>query len=207
VQVKLLRFLQEKEFTRLGSSKPQKSDVRIIAATNQDLEKLVAEKKFREDLYYRLNVIRIPIPPLRERKEDIPPLVDHFVQTIAGRERKTIAGLSAEAMNALMNHPFPGNIRELENAIERAVVFCEGEYIRLADLPVFLKGEKEDDLPEIGSSLEEKVRHLEIREIQRALAESGGVKSRAARALGITERILGYKMKMYDLPSADTQEK
>jgi two-component system NtrC family response regulator len=207
VQVKLLRFLQEKEFTRLGSSKPQKSDVRIIAATNQDLEKLVAEKKFREDLYYRLNVIRIPIPPLRERKEDIPPLVDHFVQTIAGRERKTIAGLSAEAMNALMNHPFPGNIRELENAIERAVVFCEGEYIRLADLPVFLKGEKEDDLPEMGSSLEEKVRHLEIREIQRALSESGGVKSRAARALGITERILGYKMKTYDLPSADTKEK
>lgn len=206
-QVKLLRFLQEKEFTRIGSSKPQKSDVRIIAATNQDLEKMIAEKKFREDLYYRLNVIRIPIPPLRDRKEDIPPLVDHFVQTIAGRERKTILGLSAEAMNALVNHSFPGNIRELENAIERAVVFCEGEYIRLADLPVFLKGKKEDDLPEMGSSLEEKVKHLEIREIKRALAESGGVKSRAARALGITERILSYKMKSVDLPPADTTEK
>jgi DNA-binding NtrC family response regulator len=205
LQVKLLRFIQEKEFTRLGSSKPQKSDVRIIAATNQDLEKFVGEKKFRDDLYYRLNVIRILIPPLRARKEDIPLLVDHFIKTYAVREHKNVKGLSAEAMNALMSHPFPGNIRELENAVERAVVFCEGEYIRLADLPVFLKGKSEDDLPESGLPLEDKVRQLEIREINRALAESGGVKSRAARNLGVTERILGYKMKMYGISAAENK--
>lgn len=200
LQVKLLRFLQDKEFYRLGSTKPLKSDVRIIAATNRDLEKMMKEEKFRADLYYRLNVIHIHVPPLKQRKEDIPPLVDSFIRKYSERENKKVEGISAEAMNILLNYSFPGNIRELENIMERAVVFCEGHYITSADLPVFLKEKKEEELEQEEKSLTDKVKQLEIREIKRALRESGGVKSRAARTLGITERILGYKMKIYNLP-------
>jgi len=197
LQVKLLRFLQEREFYRLGSSQPLKSDVRIIAATNRDLEKLMEEEKFRPDLYYRLNVIRIYVPPLRKRKEDVPPLVDHFIRKFAEKEGKKIEGISAEAMNAIIQYPFPGNIRELENVMERAVVFCEKDYIITANLPLFLKEKKEEKLQMDGLSLTERVKRLEILEIKKALRENNGVKSRAAQALGITERMLGYKIKSY----------
>lgn len=200
LQIKLLRFLQEREFYRLGSSRPLKSDVRIIAATNKDLEKLVKEDKFRADFYYRLNVIRIHVPPLRERKEDIPPLVDHFIRKYSEREGKEIEGISAEVMNALMNFSYPGNIRELENVIERAVVFCEGGVITSSDLPLYLKENKEEELTDEVKSLRDKVKRIEIMEIKKALLETGGVKSKAARALGITERMLSYKMKTYNLP-------
>ncbi|MGB6340501.1 MAG: sigma-54 dependent transcriptional regulator, partial [Candidatus Aminicenantaceae bacterium] len=199
LQVKLLRVLQEKEFYRLGSSRPLKSDVRILAATNMDLEKAVKEEKFRPDLYYRLNVIRIHVPPLRERKEDIPPLVDYFVRMYSGREEKTIEGITAEAMNVLVQYSYPGNIRELENVIERAVVFCDGSFITLGDLPVFLKETLEDDLVFEGLTLPEKVKKLEKKEIQRALRDNGGIKSKAARVLGVTERILSYKLKNYSI--------
>lgn len=197
LQVKLLRFLQEREFYRLGSSQPLKSDVRIIAATNRDLEKLMEEEKFRPDLYYRLNVIRIYVPPLRKRKEDVPPLVDHFIRKFAEKEGKKIEGISAEAMNAIIQYPFPGNIRELENVMERAVVFCEKDYIITANLPLFLREKKEEKLQMDGLSLTERVKRLEILEIRKAIRENNGVKSRAARALGITERMLGYKIKSY----------
>lgn len=199
LQVKLLRFLQDREFVRLGSTRPLRSDVRIITATNRDLEKLMKEEKFRPDLYYRLNVIRIDVPPLRSRKEDIAPLVDFFIQKYAAREGKKIEGISREAMAALMGYPFPGNIRELENTIERAVVFSEGGVLSLADLPVFLKEKKEEEIAVEDMPLTEKVKRLETREIRRALLEANGVKSRAARALGITERMLRYKMKTYGL--------
>jgi len=203
VQVKLLRFLQDREFFRLGSTKPRKADVRVIAATNKNLEKLVSEEKFRADLYYRLNVIRIEVPPLQERKEDIPLLVDHFIREYSRREGKTIKGISAEALNVLMNHEFPGNVRELENTIERAVIFAEGEIITRADLPVFLEIRSEKDVaesgPDFSKPLTDKVRDLEIREIRQALEKTGGVKSRAAKMLGITERMLSYKMKIYQL--------
>jgi two-component system NtrC family response regulator len=199
VQVKLLRFLQDREFYRLGSSKPLKADVRIIAATNRDLEKLLREEKFRADLYYRLNVIRIQVPPLRERREDIPPLVDFFVKKYAGREGKKIGGITQEAMAALVRYPFPGNIRELENIVERAAVFAEAEAITLDDLPVFLRERREDDVASGDLTLPERVRRLEVREIKRALLEAGGVKSRAARTLGLTERMLGYKIKTYKI--------
>ncbi len=199
VQVKLLRFLQDREFYRLGSSKPLKSDVRIIAATNRDLEKLMKEEKFRADLFYRLNVISILVPPLRERREDIPPLVDVFIKKYAAREGKKISGISREAMDALVRHPFPGNIRELENSLERAAVFAEGDTITLSDLPIFLREKREDEIEIRDLPLTERVRRLEAREIKRALVESNGVKSRAAQVLGITERMLGYKMKIYGL--------
>ncbi|MGQ9801410.1 MAG: sigma-54-dependent transcriptional regulator [Candidatus Saccharicenans sp.] len=204
VQVKLLRFLQDREFYRLGSTRALKADVRVIAATNRNLEKLVGEEKFRADLYYRLNVIRIDVPALRERKEDIPVLVDHFIREYSRREKKNIKGISAEAMDLLLKHDFPGNVRELENAIERAIIFAEGEVITRADLPVFLEIKSEKELvgaatPDFSRPLTDKVRELEIREIRRALEKSGGVKSRAARLLGITERMLSYKMKVYEL--------
>lgn len=203
VQVKLLRFLQDREFYRLGSTRPLRADVRIVAATNRNLEKLVSEEKFRADLYYRLNVIRIDVPPLRDRKEDIPLLVDHFIREFSRREKKNVRGISAEALNALMNHDFKGNVRELENAIERAVIFAEGEVITRADLPVFLEIKSESELAgaeaESSKPLPDRVRDLEIREIRRALEKCGGVKSRAARMLGITERMLSYKMKIYGL--------
>ncbi len=202
VQVKLLRFLQEKEFYRLGSASPIKSDVRIIAASNRNLEKMMKEDKFRQDLFYRLNVIRIQVPPLREHKEDIPPLVDYFIRKYNKREGGEIEGISAEAMNLLMQHSFPGNIRELESAIERAMIFCEGSDITTADLPLDIKeARKEDVISDENISLNEKVGHIEIQEIKKALHKTGGVKSKAARVLGITERILSYKMKHYGIPS------
>jgi two-component system, NtrC family, response regulator AtoC len=199
LQVKLLRVLQDGEFYRLGSSKPLRADVRVIAATNRDLEKLLREEKFRPDLYYRLNVISIPVPPLRERKEDIPPLVDFFIRKFAAREGKKISGITREAMDILMHYPFPGNVRELENIIERAAVLGETETLTLEDLPVFLKEKREEDVRSENLPLTERVRRLEIRELKRALLEANGVKSRAARALGISERMLSYKIKVYGL--------
>jgi two-component system NtrC family response regulator len=199
LQVKLLRFLQEREFFRLGSSKPLQSDVRILAATNRDLEEMVKAGAFRQDLYYRLNVIRIHVPRLRERREDIPPLVDHFIRKYGEREGKTITGISSEALRILLGYSFPGNIRELENVIERAVVFCEESEITSADLPLFLQEAQDEGESEADQSLPQKVRLLESREIKKALRAHSGIKSRAARALGITERILSYKIKTHGL--------
>jgi two-component system NtrC family response regulator len=198
-QVKLLRFLQDREFYRLGSSKSLKSDVRIIAATNKNLEELMKSEKFRSDLYYRLNVIRIHVPPLRNRKDDIPQLIEHFIRKYSQKEEKKVEGISSEALKEILQYSFPGNIRELENAIERAVVFCDGNYITRNDLPMFLKEKAEDDLIDSVENLTEKVRLLEIREIKKALKNCGNVKSKTAKSLGITERILSYKIKNYNL--------
>lgn len=200
LQVKLLRILQEREFFRLGASKAIKTDVRVIAATNRDLEAMLKDETFRADLFFRLNVVRIHVPPLRERKEDIPPLVDYIIRKYSRQEKKDIKGISQEAMNTLLSYSFPGNIRELENAIERAIVFSEDEYIHVKDLPLGMEEAPDwnsDNSP--GETLTDKVQRLEAKEIRKALKESGGVKSRAARALGITERMLSYKIKNYGL--------
>jgi len=199
VQVKLLRVLQEKEFFRLGSSRPVTVDVRILAATNRDLEQLLQSEEFRQDLYYRLNVIRIHVPPLRERREDILPLVDHCIRKYARQENKSVQGISRDAMKVLLRYDFPGNIRELENIIERAVVFAEDETLRITDLPAGLKDRSEGESASNAKSLPDRIKMLEVRAIKQALQDSGGVKSHAAQALGITDRILRYKMKIYGI--------
>ena len=198
-QVKLLRFLQDREFYRLGSNQALRADVRVIAATNQDLDVLMKTGKFRADLFYRLNVIPITVPPLRKRREDIPLLVDFFIKKYGEREGKKIQGITREALAALVIHAFPGNVRELENLVERAVVFAERDVLGISDVSLVLGETPEADTSAAGDSLLEKVRRLETQEIRQALRESGGVKSRAAKALGITERMLSYKMKTYSL--------
>jgi DNA-binding NtrC family response regulator len=198
-QVKLLRFLQDREFYRLGSNQVLRADVRVIAATNKDLDGLMGAGKFRADLFYRLNVIPISVPPLRNRKEDIPLLADLFIKRYGDRENKRITGITREALGLLINHPFPGNVRELENVIERAVVFAEKDVLGASDLPLGLRDAAEPSPGPEADTLTDKVRRLETQEIRRALRENGGIKSRAARALGITERMLAYKMKSYGL--------
>ncbi len=195
VQVKLLRVLQEREVQRLGSSRSKKVDVRIISATNRNLQELVERGEFRSDLYYRLNVIEIKLPPLRKRREEIPALVEVFIKKYSAYNGKEIKGITREALEALMKYRFPGNIRELENIIERAVVLSRGEYIGLEDLPPHILREKRKR----GGGLQERLREEEIRIIKEALEESGWNQSEAARRLGISESTLRYRMKILGL--------
>ena len=199
VQVKLLRVLQEQNFERLGGSETINVDVRLIAATNRDLEKLIEAGDFREDLFYRLNVVNIYIPPLRNRKEDIPPLVSHFIEKYAAENNKTIDGISKEALDLLMRYNYPGNIRELENIIERAIVLARGNMITTDDLPMHTRsGESEAKQPK-GSSLTEMVERFEQKLIIEALDKAGGNQSQASKSLGIGERKLRYKLKKYQV--------
>lgn len=204
-QVKLLRVLQEKEFERLGGVETIRTDIRLIAATNQDLERQVREGKFREDLYYRLNVIPIFLPPLRDRKEDLPLLVQHFLAKANEANGKKIQRVSEEAWEYIMNYSWPGNVRELENAIEHTVVMCQSETISREHFPFDLSArikppaaDAHSDGEEIGS-LPQAVENLERRFLTRALQKTGGNKRKAARLLGLTERMLGYKVKSYGL--------
>ena len=197
LQGKLLRFLQEGEFRRLGSNQIRKSQARIVAATNEDLEKAVAEKRFREDLYFRLNVLTLKIPPLRERPEDILPLATYFLEKFNRKYGKKVT-LSAEAARRLVEYPFPGNVRELENLLHRAVLVCPKE-IRPEDLG--LEGKKQGltiGLPS-GKTLPEMVAEVERLLIREALERTGYVQTRAARLLGIDEKSLRYKRKKYGL--------
>ncbi|WP_457601030.1 sigma 54-interacting transcriptional regulator [Hydrogenivirga sp.] len=187
LQVKILNLIQEKEFERIGDVKPRRVDVRIIAATNRNLRKLVREEKFREDLYYRLNVVSIELPPLRERKEDIPLLVNHFISKFSQEHGRHIKGISPSAMKILLGYDFPGNIRELENAIESAVVVCRGTIIDVEDLPEEIKHRK---------IVENRGGHDdEAERIRRVLYECGGNKSLAARVLGMHRTTLWRKLK------------
>jgi DNA-binding NtrC family response regulator len=197
LQVKLLRVLQEREFERVGSARPVRVDVRLIAATHRDLEALVREGRFRDDLYYRINVVAVTLPPLRERREDLPALIEHFVARLARKNGKPIRGLTREAREALLRYDYPGNVRELENLIERAVVLTRDEVIALADLPLAVQEAPAD--PGAQPGLVAAVEALERRMIRDALARSGGVQTRAAELLGISERMLRYKLKKYGL--------
>jgi len=197
LQVKLLRVLQEREFERVGSSRPIKVDVRLLAATHRDLEALVREGRFREDLYYRINVVTIMLPPRRERREDLPPLIEHFLRAFAGKNSKSVRGLTREAREALLRYDYPGNIRELENLIERAVVLTRDDVIGAEDLPLTLETPASGSGEEAG--LIAAVEGLERRMIREALAKADGTQTRAAELLGISERVLRYKLKKYGL--------
>jgi Nif-specific regulatory protein len=197
-QAKLLRVLQEKEVERLGSKRPKKVDVRLIAATNKDLAKAVEKGEFREDLYYRLNVYPIYLPPLRERGADILLLAEHFLEKYSRQYGKDIKRISTPAIDALMQYHWPGNVRELENCIERAVLLCEDQVIRTYHLPPSLQTAK-DTSTYNTLSLKETVENLEIEMITDALKETKGNIRKAARLLQTTERILGYKIKKYQI--------
>ena len=200
MQVKLLRVLQEREFERLGGNETIKVDVRVITATNRDIEKAVNEGAFREDLYYRLNVVSVVIPPLRDRKEDIPGFLDFFIKKYSSENKKAITGISAETRDLLMRYNYPGNVRELENIIERAVVLAKKGVITTADLPIQIRtatSEGSISPQKLKGSLNETLDTVERGIILEALKESGGVQTRAAEKLGISERVLRYKLKKY----------
>jgi two-component system response regulator HydG len=202
LQAKILRVLQEGEFERLGGNETLKVDVRIVAASNQDLAEAIAERRFREDLYYRLNVIGINLVPLRERRSDIPLLIEYFLGRFSAKNNQPVNVFSRAAVEAMSNYDWPGNIRELENAVERAVVLGRGEVLTLADLPESMAGEspEDDELPvetgstvisiPVGMSLAE----VEHRVILETLRSTGGDKSAAARRLGIATRTIYRKL-------------
>ena len=199
-QAKLLRVIQEKEFMRLGSVETVKVDVRIIAATNADLHKLMAEQRFREDLYYRLNVITIQLPPLRRRREDIPLLVQHFLQKYSEENKRRVRDVTPDAMRILMDHAWPGNVRELENTIERAVVLCTGDRITPELLPDYLRYPTRTDqpatvVPADGISLKDAVSNYERTMILQSLELANGVQKRAAELLQVKPSTLNEMMK------------
>ena len=222
MQVKLLRAIQESEFERVGGLKTIKVDVRLITATNRDLEHEIQRGNFREDLYYRLNVVPLQIPPLRRRKGDIPPLVRHVIKKFNERLRKNVTGISDDALDALGAHPWPGNIRELENVLERTILFCKGEVIQRVDLPEELavapagsNGAATGDAPDLDApdaasaelsgdtSLKDIVRaetsRVERELIVKALEETGGNVTQAAKLLKISRKSLQMKMKEFGL--------
>jgi len=197
MQVKLLRVLQEREITRVGGENAVKTDVRVIAATNRDLKEMVNSGAFREDLYYRLNVVSLNTPPLRERREDIPLLAQNYLAIFAGKNRKKIKGFTPEAMDGIVKYVWPGNVRELMNAVERAVVLARADYLDEKDFPAI-----QSDLPESMSPQPEYTLNVPLEEVEKAtilksLDSLKGNKSETARRLGITRRTLHKKLKKY----------
>ncbi|MCK4415344.1 MAG: sigma 54-interacting transcriptional regulator [Candidatus Eisenbacteria sp.] len=230
MQGKLLRVLQDREVQPVGAEFPMRVDTRIVAATNRDLREEIAEKRFREDLFYRLNVIRLHVPPLRERKEDIPHLGQFFLERFTARMEKNVTGISEQAWGLLLNYNYPGNVRELENAIERAVILAEeGAEIRVWDLPPEITDRGVPELPgrddggtpvtvpasaagEAGSGERPEdaeggypthlnLAEVEARHIRRVIQESGGNLTQAARSLGISRTTLWRKLKRYQISS------
>jgi two-component system NtrC family response regulator len=195
LQAKLLRVLQEREYEKVGSSRSVKVDVRILAASHRPLEALIEAGQLREDLYYRLNVVTILIPPLRERRSDLALLIDHFVKRFAAKNGKAISGLTAAGRDILLRYDYPGNVRELENIIERAVVLTRDDVIGSSDLPVTVQEKEAEDDHE--ANLAVAVERLERRMIREALARCEGVQTRAAELLGMSERALRYKLVKY----------
>ncbi|MCB3529644.1 sigma-54-dependent response regulator transcription factor ZraR [Klebsiella grimontii] len=193
MQVRLLRAIQEREVQRVGSNQTLSVDVRLIAATHRDLAEEVSAGRFRQDLYYRLNVVTIDMPPLRHRREDIPQLARYFLQRYAERNRKAVQGFTPQAMDLLIHYAWPGNIRELENAVERAVVLLTGEYISERELPLAITGTPVADAPHGDDSIQPLV-EVEKEAILAALERTGGNKTEAARRLGITRKTLLAKL-------------
>lgn len=209
IQLKLLRVLQEHEIERVGGEQTVSVDVRVITATNKDIKQEVEEGDFREDLFFRLHIIPIEVPPLRERKEDIPLLVDHFLERLAPRTRADVDGVAPDVIEALKAYDWPGNVRELENSIEHAMVFSENDQIELSDLPPAVTGRSRDDLLEIPDedrSLPEILEDLEQQLIVRAFREADGVKTETARKLGIKTSALYYKLEKYEIDEESLDE-
>jgi len=199
LQVKLLRVLQDGEVRPVGGTEPFHVDVRMIAATNKDLAEEVKQGRFRDDLFYRLNVVPLRIPPLRERREDIPLLVEHFLRRVAERGRP-LKSVAPEAMEVLMGYDWPGNVRQLENAVEHAVVLGRGDRIEVRDLPQAIRGGKSvRPIEAAPAEAETTLREIEMAALRRALEASGGNLTRAARALGITRRALTYRIEKYGI--------
>jgi transcriptional regulator with PAS, ATPase and Fis domain len=198
LQAKLLRAIEEKEVRPLGANKNEKVDARLISATNQDLEQRVQQGSFRQDLYYRLNVIRIELPPLRERTEDIPILADHFLRKFAAQARRTVTGIDHDALRALMSHRWPGNVRELEHTIERAVLMGKKATIGIDDLPQPIVAANHNDAPlERALAKGYTLHQLEKEYIKRVMEDAKGNKTEAARILGVDRTTLYRKLEEY----------
>ena len=207
VQVKLLRALDPGVFERVGGNQTIKTDIRLIAATNRDLMRLVSERKFREDLYYRLNVVQIRVPPLRERKEDIPLLANAFLKEISQRDNKTFRPLSPEAMDALLGYDWPGNIRELKGAIDSGVTLATGPQVTLTDLPLTISEARfsaSAGIDEAGGQMN--LHNNELRLILRALEETHGNRTEAAKKLGISRRTLHRRLKELNLTTSESEQ-
>ncbi len=202
LQAKLLQVLQNKTFRRVGGTKEIQCQARIIAATNRDLAQMVKEGRFREDLFWRLNVFALHLPPLRERPEDIGPLAHYFLGKYAAQYQKALQGFTREALEFLLTHPFPGNVRELKNLVERAVILAEGDLIRLKDLSPVSPEPHSWVQSLLTLPLTEAVELLERKRIEEALARAQGVKTKAAQLLGISERALRYKLEKLGLSSS-----
>lgn len=205
MQAKLLRALQEGEIQRVGSDISLPVNVRIIAATNRNIQQMLAGGSFREDLYYRLNVVALEVPPLRERTEDIPILVQHFCSHFSKRYHKAVKGMTPQAMDLLLRYHWPGNIRELENVVERSVILLQGDYISPRELPLPLQSlapeieaEPAEFSPDVLASGRGTLAEMEKRLILKSLEETGWNKSEAARRLGITRRTLKLKLRRYE---------
>ncbi|HZM89280.1 MAG TPA: sigma-54 dependent transcriptional regulator [Blastocatellia bacterium] len=208
MQAKILRALQEREVMRVGGTKPIKVDVRVIAATNRDLEAMVKDGRFREDLYYRLNIIPIVIPPLRNRRDDIPALVDFFIAKHTAGAHRQIRGLTPGARNLIMSYSWPGNVRQLESAIERAILLCEGNEIEVEDLPVEIRQEGTSasafnfKLPPEGISFDEVERSL----ITQAMEQTNWNITRAAKLLGLSFRTLQYRLEKFGIKKSSKEQ-
>ncbi|WP_243439647.1 sigma-54-dependent transcriptional regulator [Fundidesulfovibrio soli] len=204
LQVKLLRVLQERTFERVGGTESVEVDIRVVAATNKNLQEAVAAGTFREDLFYRLNVVRIDMPALRERREDIPLLSSHFLRKYASENGKPLQGFSTEAMDALTGYEWPGNVRQLQNVVERCVVLASGELIGVDDLPAELRDEETQyksavDLLPVQLNLSDTLERIEAALVRRALARADFVQVKAAEMLGISKSLLQYKLKKYNI--------
>ena len=213
MQVKLLRFLQDREFKRVGGTEDIRVDVRIIAATNKDLDEAVREKRFREDLFYRLNVIQIKLPSLRERREDVPLLAMHFLQKFSEELNKNITTISSEALQLLLDYDYPGNVRELQNIIERAVALEVNPELTAQNLRSYLddhlqlkKGGLDLDIPNEGINLEKLVEEIERTLLLKALNRTHGIKKKAAELLGINFRSMRYRLDKYGLNDGTDME-
>jgi len=204
MQVKLLRVLQERKFERVGGGEPIEVDIRVLAATNKNLQEAVAAGDFREDLYYRLNVVQIEMPPLRERREDIPLLAAHYLERYSAENNKPFKGFSPDAMDYLTSYEWPGNVRQLQNVVERCVVLASGDMVGVEDLPAEIKDEESQyksavDLLPAEINLSETLEKIEAALIRRALARSNFVQVKAAEMLGLSKSLLQYKLKKYKL--------